>query len=240
MSVFANVNFTFSYQICASYRSSRPPAQPITFTSPVVGQEPNCVFLGGWAAIMDLEKRFRLISVQILLLATLAIQGLAPDLYNLATLRNLYVLCRVPVPLQFFEHNADEDEDSVCGTIEIASSAESFEVLERSSRLEFVSSSERTRLGAASEFPARDAAKLCAFGQTAPRRVLSLDLLKAPPSAVDQATRSLFARAVSLRPPRPCPQSNRSASRRRELARLSMCHPQRAPVRLSRREYRAR
>jgi hypothetical protein len=101
---------------------------------------------------MELKKRFRFISVQILLLGTLTIQGLAPDLYNLATLRGLYVLCRVPVPLQFFEHNADEDEDSVCAPIENAAGVESLEVLERSSRFEFVSTSGRTRLGATARF----------------------------------------------------------------------------------------
>jgi hypothetical protein len=101
---------------------------------------------------MDLKKRFRFISVQILLLGTLTIQGLAPDLYNLATLRGLYVLCRVPVPLQFFEHNADEDEDSVCAPLGNAASVESLEFLERSSPMEFISTTVRTRLGANARF----------------------------------------------------------------------------------------
>jgi hypothetical protein len=118
----------------------------------VDGQGLNCVFLGDWVEIMDLKKRYRFISVQILLLGTLTIQGLAPDLYSLATLRGLYVLCRVPVPLQFFEHNTDEGEDSVCAPTENATSVESLEVLEQSSRFECISTSGRTPPGGTSRF----------------------------------------------------------------------------------------
>ena len=101
---------------------------------------------------MDLKNRFRVISVQALVLAALAIQALAPDSYNLATLRGLYVLCQVPVPLQFFEHNADEDEDSVCGLIGYAASEEALEAFSRSTRSGFVSIPERTPSGATSSF----------------------------------------------------------------------------------------
>jgi hypothetical protein len=97
---------------------------------------------------MDLKKRFRFISVQLLLLGTLTIQGLAPDVDNLATLRGLYVLCSVPVPLQYFEHHTGEDEASVCTpNCNATSVEESLETLGRSLRLEFVSASVHKRLG---------------------------------------------------------------------------------------------
>ena len=83
---------------------------------------------------MGVGKRFGSISVQVLLLIALAIQGLVPDLYTLASRRGLYVLCQIPLPLDASERHADQNEDSVCGPIRhsgIVESLESLEALER-------------------------------------------------------------------------------------------------------------
>jgi hypothetical protein len=101
---------------------------------------------------MGVGKGFRSISVQVLLLIPLAIQGLAPDLYTLASLRGLYVLCQIPVPLDSSERNADQNEDSVCGPIGHSGIVESLEALGRSPRSELDPKSVRTPLVLAARF----------------------------------------------------------------------------------------
>ena len=65
---------------------------------------------------MSWEKRFLSISIHALLLAACAIQGIAPDANDMASLRGLHVLCQLPVPLEHCGYDSDEDEAAVCGT----------------------------------------------------------------------------------------------------------------------------
>lgn len=117
---------------------------------------------------MGLKNGLYFASVQIFLLATVAIQGLAPDSINLVTLRGLSVLCQVPVPLPMTEHDASEDEAFVCAPTGSTSSLEQLEILEGLSRLEMDTASRTRNLQAALRFlckspahSARAGSRLC-------------------------------------------------------------------------------
>jgi hypothetical protein len=62
-------------------------------------------------------NHFRLMPVRALLFIAFAIQGITPDPQDVVSLRGLYVVCGMPLPLEVFCDNPGEQEAAVCSPI---------------------------------------------------------------------------------------------------------------------------
>jgi hypothetical protein len=80
------------------------------------------------------ESGFRLISVRAFLLVAFAIQGITPDPHDVVSLRGLYVLCGVPLPLEDFGDDVSEQEVAVCSPLGQQLKIDLGTIIDRSSR----------------------------------------------------------------------------------------------------------
>ncbi len=105
---------------------------------------------------MGQGMRFHSISVQrIVLLIVLALQGIAPDARDLASLRGLYVLCQLPTPPDASADDTGEMADDVCGPMGRAMNSDLREQLEQSVRFEFISNTPVVSLSPACTFQSK-------------------------------------------------------------------------------------
>jgi hypothetical protein len=111
-----------------------------------------CVFQEDWEGIMVWGSGFRLFSVRGLLLVAFAIQGITPDPQDVVSLRGLYVLCGVPLPLEDFGNDFSEQEVAVCSPFGQQLKMDLGTLIDRSLRSRIGSLSPRLSLGHARAF----------------------------------------------------------------------------------------
>ena len=98
------------------------------------------------------ESRFRFTSVRVFLLIAFAIQGITPDPQDVVSLRGLYVLCGVPLPLEDFGDDFSEQEVAVCSPFGHQLKIDLGKIIDRSSRSGFGSLSPGMSLRDASAY----------------------------------------------------------------------------------------
>jgi hypothetical protein len=86
-------------------------------------------------------SRFQSFVIRIALLAACGLQGIVPDAKDAVSFRGLYVLCQLPVPLEIFGNDSDEDEAAVLTPTSHQFKLDVREIIDSLSRFGFASSS---------------------------------------------------------------------------------------------------